>query len=107
EDVSALRNATSRELRNLGRLRHPLVRAQGEKGFRRISWDEAERLAAGRLAPVVARDPDRFACYVTSRGITNEVYYALQKAVRALGTNNVDTSARLCHAPSVRVLKSM
>ena len=25
----------------------------------------------------------------------------------ALGTNNVDNSARLCHAPSTRVLKSM
>jgi len=107
EDVSALRSNTSRELRNLGRLRHPYARLKGEKGFRRISWDEAERLAAERLETVVARDPDRFACYVTSRGVTNEVYYALQKAVRALGTNNVDTSTRLCHAPSVKVLKSM
>ncbi|MEP7028335.1 MAG: molybdopterin-dependent oxidoreductase, partial [Candidatus Eisenbacteria bacterium] len=38
---------------------------------------------------------------------TNEVYYALQKGMRFLGTNNVDNSARLCHAPSTRVLKSM
>jgi len=106
-DAGALRGRKSKELRALGRLRHPLARRRGEAGFRRVSWEEALDLAAERLAPVIARDPDRFACYVTSRGITNEVYYALQKAVRALGTNNVDNSARLCHAPSTRMLKEM
>jgi molybdopterin-dependent oxidoreductase alpha subunit len=106
-DLSTLAGRTSRELRALGRLAHPMVRRRGEKGFTRVSWNEALDLAAARLAPVLARDPDRFACYVTSRGITNEVYYALQKAVRFLGTNNVDNSARLCHAPSTTVLKSM
>ena len=106
-NVRALADRPGKALRALGRLRHPLVRRRGDAGFSRISWDEAIALAADRLAKVVARDPDRFACYVTSRGITNEVYYALQKATRALGTNNVDNSARLCHAPSTRVLKHM
>jgi len=104
-DVAALRGRTSRELRGLGRLAHPLLRRRGEPGFRRVSWDEALDVIATRVGEVVATDPDRFACYVTSRGITNEVYYALQKATRALGTNNVDNSARLCHAPSTVVLK--
>jgi molybdopterin-dependent oxidoreductase alpha subunit len=104
-DVAALRARSSRELRALGRLAHPLLRRRGEPGFRRVSWDEALGEIAERVGATVARDPDRFACYVTSRGITNEVYYALQKAVRALGTNNVDNSARLCHAPSTVVLK--
>ena len=40
------------------------------------------------------------AFYLTSRGITNEVYYAAQKAARFLGTHHVDNSARLCHAAS-------
>jgi molybdopterin-dependent oxidoreductase alpha subunit len=106
-DVTPLRNRPGKELRALGRLPCPMVRRRGEKGFTRLSWDEAERIAAERLKGVLADDPDRFACYVTSRGITNEVYYALQKTVRFLGTNNVDNSARLCHAPSTRVLKSM
>ena len=47
-----------------------------------------------------AVDPARAAFYLTSRGITNEVYYAAQKAARFLGTNHVDNSARLCHAAS-------
>ena len=107
EDLEPVRRKNSKELRALGRLRHPLARRKGEKGFRRVSWAEAIDLAVERLRPVIARDPDRFAVYATSRGLTNEVYYALQKAARALGTNNVDTSTRLCHAPSVKVLKSM
>jgi molybdopterin-dependent oxidoreductase alpha subunit len=106
-DAFALRAVNSRELRRLGRLAWPMMRRRGDPGFRRVSWDEALDEAALRLAPVLARDPDRFACFVTSRGITNEVYYALQKTVRLLGTNNVDNSARLCHAPSTSVLKQM
>ena len=43
--------------------------------------------------------PRRTAMYVTSRGITNEVYYVAQKVMRYLGSNNVDNSARLCHSP--------
>ena len=44
--------------------------------------------------------------YMTSRGITNEVYYAAQKAARFLGTNHVDNSARLCHAASTVAMKA-
>src|SRR5258708_39841182 len=106
-DVEALRALDGRALRGLGRLAYPMARRAGERGFTRLSWDEAIGLAAERIARTVSADPDRFACYVTSRGITNEVYYALQKATRFLGTNNVDNSARLCHAPSTAVLKAM
>ena len=42
--------------------------------------------------------------YVTSRGLTNETYYAHQKVARFFGTNHVDTSARICHAPSTAAL---
>ncbi|MEE9164469.1 MAG: FdhF/YdeP family oxidoreductase, partial [Thermoplasmata archaeon] len=49
--------------------------------------------------------PDRLAFYVTSRGITNEVYYIAQKVARFLGTNNVDNSSRVCHSPSTIGLK--
>ena len=47
------------------------------------------------------------AFYLTSRGITNEVYYAAQKTARFLGTNHVDNSARLCHAASTSAMKAM
>ena len=53
-------------------------------------------LAAG----LRAADADRVALYLTSRGITNEVYYAAAKAARALGMANIDSAARVCHAPS-------
>jgi len=101
-DVSALPGGDNRGLRELGRLPYPMLRRDGECGFRRISWDEALDLAAGRIRPM---DRDRLAFYVTSRGITNEVYYVAQKVARALGTNHVDNAARICHAPSTVALK--
>jgi len=97
EDVNALRKVPSRHLPRLGRLPVPMVRRRGEKGFQRVSWDEAIGLAADGLK---ATDPHRIAWYLTSRGLTNEAYYAHQKVARFFGTNHVDTSARICHAPS-------
>ena len=96
-DVAALRGRTGGQLRALGRLGHPMRRRRGEPGFRRVSWDEALSVLAAGLR---AADPDRVALYLTSRGITNEVYYAAAKAARALGVANIDSAARVCHAPS-------
>jgi len=103
EDVDALRKLPSRNLQKLGRLPLPMVRRRGEKGFRRISWDEAIELAVEGLK---ATDPHRIAWYLTSRGLTNEAYYAHQKVARFFGTNHVDTSARICHAPSTAGLSA-
>ncbi len=104
EDVAALRRLTSRELRELGRLPEPMVRRRGDAGFRIITWDEALELAASGLRDT---PPDRMAFYLTSRGITNEGYYAAQKTARFLGTSHVDNSARLCHAASTVAMKGM
>ncbi|MBW3595321.1 MAG: molybdopterin-dependent oxidoreductase, partial [Actinobacteria bacterium] len=43
--------------------------------------------------------------YLTSRGMTNENYYVVQKSVRAMGTNSIDNAARVCHSPSTFGLK--
>jgi molybdopterin-dependent oxidoreductase alpha subunit len=102
-DVSLLAGRTSRELRALGRLPYPMVRRRGEAGFRRVSWDEALELIAGRIR---STDPDRTYFYMTSRGQPNENYYAFQKAARAIGTNNIDNAARICHSPSTLALKA-
>jgi molybdopterin-dependent oxidoreductase alpha subunit len=102
QDVASLRRRSSRELRDLGRLPYPMVRRSGEPGFRRVSWDAALDLIAERVR---ATDSSRLAFYLTSRGITNEVYYVAQKVARFLGTNNVDNSSRVCHAPSTTALK--
>ena len=101
-DAAKLAQMSAAELRELGRLPYPMVRQRGDAGFRRISWDEALSLAAQRAA---ATDPRRMAFYLTSRGLTNESYYVAQKAARFLGTNNVDNSARICHAPSTVAMK--
>ena len=102
EDVSRLRSLRNDELRELGRLPYPMLRKKGDKGFQRISWKEAYERIAGRIRKT---EPKRLAFFVTSRGVTNEVYYMAQKAARFLGTNNVDNAARLCHSPSTGAMK--
>ena len=102
KEVNALGGKTSRELRELGRLPYPMVRRSGDPGFTRVSWDQALDLVA---ASIRSTDPRRISFYLTSRGITNEVYYVAQKVARFLGTNNVDNSSRVCHAPSTTALK--
>src|SRR5690606_16621084 len=101
-DVAALRGRTGGQLRALGRLGYPMRRRRGERGFRRVSWDEALGALAAALG---ATDPDRVALYLTSRGITNEVYYVAAKAARALGIASIDSAARVCHAPSTLGLR--
>jgi molybdopterin-dependent oxidoreductase alpha subunit len=101
-DLSTLSTASSADLRALGRLPEPMRRRRGDAGFAVISWDEALDTIAAALRAV---DPNRAAFYLTSRGITNEVYYVAQKAARLLGTNHVDNSARLCHAASTVAMK--
>jgi molybdopterin-dependent oxidoreductase alpha subunit len=100
-DVSTLAGRSSADLRQLGRLPEPMILELGRPGFRVITWDEAlDRIARGHAETT----PDRMAFYLTSRGITNEVYYAAQKAARVFGTNHVDNSARLCHAASTTAM---
>lgn len=102
EDAAELSSMSAAELRQLGRLPYPVVRYRGERGFKRIDWDTALDIAASRAR---ATAPDRMAFYLTSRGLTNESYYVAQKAARFLGTNNIDNSSRICHAPSTVALK--
>ena len=101
-DVHSLQSFSGEQLRKLGRLPYPMIRQKGEKGFRRISWNEAFAVVADHFRKT---KPERFAMYTTSRGLTNEVYYVAGKFVRLLGTNNIDNAARLCHAASTVALK--
>jgi molybdopterin-dependent oxidoreductase alpha subunit len=103
EDLSQLQKKKSSELRELGRLPYPMLRQKGEKGFRRISWDTALDFIAHRIRTTT---PERLSFYITSRGTVNETYYAAQKAVRAMGSNNIDNAARICHSPSTAGLKA-
>jgi molybdopterin-dependent oxidoreductase alpha subunit len=101
-DAVGLAKMTAAELRELGRLPYPMMRRRGERGFTRVSWDEATTQIAHRLAQT---DPHRLAFYMTSRGLTNESYYVAQKVARFLGSNNIDNASRICHSPSTVALK--
>ncbi len=101
-DIERLRSMRNDDLRRLGRVPFPLSMRRGDKGFRRISWDEAITKAATWIR---GTPPARQGYFVTSRGLTNETYYVTQKLARLAGTNNVDLCSRLCHAPTVTGLK--
>ncbi|MCX5144212.1 molybdopterin oxidoreductase family protein [Streptomyces sp. NBC_00338] len=95
-----------RERKQYERLTHPLVRdANGV--LRRASWDEAlDRAAAGFRQARRAQGPDAFAMLSCARA-TNEMNYVAQKFTRVvMGTNNVDSCNRTCHAPSVAGLSA-
>ncbi|GAA1302732.1 formate dehydrogenase subunit alpha [Planotetraspora silvatica] len=87
------------------RLTHPLVRENGE--LRRATWEEAlGRAAEGFRRNIQAHGPDAFAMLSCARS-TNEMNYVGQKFTRVvIGTNNVDSCNRTCHAPSVAGLSA-
>ncbi|MFF3286341.1 molybdopterin oxidoreductase family protein [Streptomyces sp. NPDC003023] len=89
------------------RLTHPLVR-DDDGQLRRASWDEAlERAAAGFRRTRETYGPDAFAMLSCARA-TNEMNYVAQKFTRVvMGTNNVDSCNRTCHAPSVAGLSAV
>ncbi|WP_281868965.1 FdhF/YdeP family oxidoreductase [Brevibacillus parabrevis] len=102
ENVSALRELSSVELRKLGRIPYPLSRKPGENKFTRISWNDALDRIAKKIKGI---SPKQLAFFLTARGITNEVYYTAAKMARFLGTNNIDNASRICHSPSKTALK--
>ncbi|MCS7049313.1 MAG: formate dehydrogenase subunit alpha [Verrucomicrobiae bacterium] len=82
------------------RLKKPLRRV-GDRWIE-TSWDEALDLVVREFRRI--RDqygPDALAGISSSRG-TNEENYLMQKFMRcAVGTNNVDNCARVCHSATV------
>lgn len=102
-DMERLRSMTNRQLQALGRLPYPFIYRPGDRGFSRISWDEALDTLAQELGD---SPPERLGFFASSKGITNESYYTFTKSARLLGTNHVDLCARLCHAATVSGLKA-
>jgi formate dehydrogenase major subunit len=99
-------NRRRRQQKHYERLTHPLVRdANGT--LRQASWDEAlARAADGFRRTRDAYGPDAFAMLSCARA-TNEMNYVAQKFTRVvMGTNNVDSCNRTCHAPSVAGLSA-
>jgi len=102
-DLATLRGLGGERLKALGRLGVPLAFSRGDARLRTLSWDEALSRASGAIAAAAA---ERTGYFATSRGLTNEAYYAFQKLARLAGSNHVDLAARLCHAASVAGLEA-
>jgi formate dehydrogenase alpha subunit len=82
------------------RLAKPLVRKGGE--LVPVEWEEALAYVAERLTKIRKEfGPDAIGGFASAK-CTNEENYVFQKFMRAaVGTNNVDHCARLCHASTV------
>ena len=102
QDIDELRKMNSTELRELGRIPYPMIRRKGDRKFLRVSWDEAMDTIADKMREL---DPQQYAFYLTSRGITNESYYVAAKTARYLETNHIDNASRICHSPSKSAMK--
>lgn len=81
------------------RLITPLIRKDGK--FIKVTWDEAIELVASKLKNY---KPEEFALLASTKS-TNEDSYIAQKFARVvMGSNNIDSSARLCQAPSINAI---
>ena len=81
------------------RLREPMIKKNGK--FEEVTWDEAYDYITTRLVDIKnTYGPDSIGGISSSRA-TNEENYLMQKMIRvAVGTNNIDGCARVCHAPT-------
>jgi formate dehydrogenase major subunit len=83
------------------RITTPMIRASIDAPWQEVSWDEAIAHAAAEIRRVQAQYGRTAVGGITSSRCTNEETYLVQKLVRAaFGNNNVDTCARVCHAPT-------
>ena len=82
------------------RLTKPLIRRNGQ--LKETSWDEALDFIAKGISGIKSdTGPDAIGL-LSSAKCTNEENYLMMKLARAaIGTNNVDHCARLCHASTV------
>lgn len=87
-------------INNPDRLTTPKVRVKGE--LREATWDQAMDLVARRLTEIKKKHGADAIGGLSSAKCTNEENFLFQKFVRAaIGTNNVDHCARLCHSSTV------
>jgi formate dehydrogenase major subunit len=80
---------------------HPMVRESINDEWRTVTWDEAISFTSSRLKAIQARHGVESIGGITSSRCTNEEVFVVQKMIRAsFRNNNVDTCARVCHAPT-------
>ncbi|HMW34284.1 MAG TPA: formate dehydrogenase subunit alpha [bacterium] len=85
------------------RITEPMIRRDG--AWQKVSWDEAYAFTASELKRISANYGASSVGVIGSARATNEDNYLTQKFTRVvLQTNNVDSCARVCHAPSAKAL---
>jgi len=88
------------------RILNPMIRDNIEDPWREVSWDEAISYTAKRFKEIQKKYGRKSIGGITSSRCTNEEVFVVQKLVRAaMGNNNVDTCARVCHSPTGYGLK--
>ena len=81
------------------RLREPMIKKNGK--FEVVSWDEAYDFIVSKLIEIKNKYGADSIGGISSSRATNEENYLMQKMLRvAVGTNNIDGCARVCHAPT-------
>lgn len=84
------------------RVTAPLVKADGV--FVEVSWEEALDYIVDNIKDIQSRYGADSLMGLSSPGAGNEDSYLFQRLIRSMGTNNVDSYTRHCHAPSVRAM---
>ncbi|HEU5408540.1 MAG TPA: NADH-quinone oxidoreductase subunit NuoG, partial [Nitrospira sp.] len=89
---------------NPHRLTHPLIRRDGV--LVQATWEEALEYVAGRVGEIkAAHGTQSFGGLISGR-CTNEELYLFQKFLRmAVGTNNIDSSARYGHVNGLHAMQ--
>src|SRR4030042_2857953 len=83
------------------RISHPMIKTKEGK-LKKVSWEKALDIVSDKLAAIKKKyGPDSIAV-LRSAKCTNEENFIMSKFARAaIGTNNIDHCARLCHASTV------
>ncbi len=88
------------------RITTPMIRKSIHDPWEKVTWDEAINYAASEIKRIQKKYGRDSVGAISSSRCTNEEVYVVQKLVRAaLGNNNVDTCARVCHSPTGYGLK--
>ncbi len=81
------------------RLRTPLIRKNGQ--LEPATWEEAYEYISNELTRIKKTHGADAIAGISSARCTNEENYLMQKFIRAvIGTNNIDSCARVCHSPT-------
>jgi len=86
------------------RLRSPMIkrdRGTANERFEEVSWDEALTYVVDRFADIAKEHGGDAIAGISSARCPNEENYLMQKFLRVqVGTNNIDSCARVCHSPT-------